>query len=194
MEELLSYQCIDFKKLLMLKGKSLKLSDGDCYLLLLMMTMEDMGMKPINPQSMSKLSSLSIKDLDKQIVGLLDRHIIDRFQGTLSLKPLYDLLLKQPTNQKNEVNLIALFEDAFGRTLSQIECQIIQSMKSSGYDDQMIIDALNEAVKSGALSFRYIEKVLDNWSKYGVSKRYAPMEKKTIQQFDEQVMNMNWWD
>ena len=34
-------------------------------------------------------------------------------------------------------------ENEFGRSLNQIELDIIQSFKIQGYDDQMILDALN---------------------------------------------------
>ena len=50
MKELMDYDCIDFKKLLLIKGKSLQLTDQECYILLLIMTMKEIDMKPINPQ------------------------------------------------------------------------------------------------------------------------------------------------
>ena len=76
---------------------------------------------------------------------------------------------EQSTDQ--DIDLDGIFEDAFGRSLSQREVQLINSLKCQGYDDEMIVDALNESVKSGVITFRYIEKILDNWARYGVTKR-----------------------
>lgn len=58
----------------------------------------------------------------------------------------------------------------------------------------MILDALNESVKSGVINFRYIEKILDNWSKYGVKKRYAPMKTNKENEVDASIKNLKWWE
>lgn len=196
MNELIDYGCIDFKKLLILKAKSLTITDQECYVLLLIMTMNDIQMKPINPQTISKISSMSLKKIDQTLLSLLDKHIIDRKHGNLELKPLYQLLLKEKTEKKDvEMDLISMFENAFGRSLNQIELGIIQSFKSQGYDDIMILDALNESVKSGVMNFRYIEKILDNWSKYGVKRRYAPMSSTTkIDDIPQEIKDLKWWE
>ncbi|MDE6953349.1 MAG: DnaD domain protein [Erysipelotrichales bacterium] len=196
MNELIDYGCIDFKKLLILKAKSLTITDQECYVLLLIMTMNDIQMKPINPQTISKISSMSLKKIDQTLLSLLDKHIIDRKHGNLELKPLYQLLLKEKTEKKDvEMDLISMFENAFGRSLNQIELGIIQSFKSQGYDDVMILDALNESVKSGVMNFRYIEKILDNWSKYGVKRRYAPMSSTTkIDDIPQEIKDLKWWE
>lgn len=196
MNELIDYGCIDFKKLLILKAKSLTITDQECYVLLLIMTMNDIQMKPINPQTISKISSMSLKKIDQTLVSLLDKRIIDRNHGNLELKPLYQLLLKEKTEKKDvEMDLISMFENAFGRSLNQIELGIIQSFKSQGYDDMMILDALNESVKSGVINFRYIEKILDNWSKYGVKRRYAPMSSTTKNDdIPQEIKDLKWWE
>jgi DnaD/phage-associated family protein len=195
MNELIEYRCVDWKQLLILKAKSLKLTDQECYVLLLILTMEDIQIKPIHPQTIAKLCSLSLKTIDKTLISLLDKKVITRYQGKLDLKPLYQLLLNQEVEEVKEVDLISLFENAFGRGLNQIEIEIIQSFKSQGYDDQMILDALNESVKSGVINFRYIEKILDNWAKYGVKKRYAPMRKSESQnEVSQDIKDLKWWE
>lgn len=195
MDELIDYQCVDWKKLLILKSKSLNITDQECYILLIIITMKDIQMKPINPQTISKLCSLSLKKIDQTLLSLLDKHMIKRNRGQLDISPLYHLLLKQKQTQEKEVNLISIFENTFARSLNQMELEIINSFKSSGYDDQMIIDALNEAVKSNALNFRYIEKVLDNWSKYGVKRRFAPTQNVSSKEdVDQSIKDLKWWE
>lgn len=195
MDELIDYQCVDWKKLLILKSKSLNITDQECYILLIILTMKDIQMKPINPQTISKLCSLSLNKIDQTLLSLLDKHMIKRNRGQLDISPLYHLLLKQKQTQEKEVNLISIFENTFARSLNQMELEIINSFKSSGYDDQMIIDALNEAVKSNALNFRYIEKVLDNWSKYGVKRRFAPTQNVSSKEdVDQSIKDLKWWE
>ncbi len=194
MMDLLNYNCIDFKKLLIIKAKSLKISDVECHILLIVMTMMDLHMKPINPQTISQFSTLSLKQIDTTLLSLLDKHLITRNRGKLEISPLYSLLLNEKKEEaKEEMNLISMFENAFARSLNQMELDIISSFKSSGYDDVMIVDALNEAVKSNVLNFRYIEKILDNWSKYGVKKRFAPMTNESKETVDESIKDYKWW-
>lgn len=190
----MDYNCINFNKLLLIKAKELKINDLQSHLLLIIMTMQDLNVRPINPQTISKFSSLSLKQIDEILLSLLDMHLILRKQGKLDLAPLYQYLLKEEIKEEKEVNLVEIFEDAFGRTLSQRELEIINSFKRAGYDDEMIIDALNEAVKSGVINFRYIEKILENWSRYGVNKRFVRNNKKEDDTVSQQIKDYNWWD
>lgn len=194
MDELMNYNCINFSKLLLIKAKELKINDLQSHLLLIIMTMQDLNIRPINPQTISKLSSLSLKQIDEILLSLLDMHIIDRKQGKLDLSPLYQYLLKEEVQKEQAVDLVSIFEDAFGRSLSQRELEIINSFKRAGYHDEMIVDALNEAVKSGVINFRYIEKILENWSRYGVNKRFVREKKKEEDNISQQIKDYNWWD
>lgn len=192
MDELMNYNCINYSKLLLIKAKELKISDLQSHLLLIIMTMKDLNIRPINPQTISQLSSLSLKQIDEILLSLLDMHLISRKNGQLDLTPLYQYLIKEEVKYEPEADLLSIFEDAFGRSLNQRELEIINSFKRAGYHDELIIDALNEAVKSGVMNFRYIEKILENWSKYGVSRRFA---KDTIKndQVSKEVKEYNWW-
>lgn len=195
MEELLNYDCVDFQKLLILKAKGLKISDQECYILMIIMTMHDIGIRPITPSRIHEFCSLSLQKIDVTLISLLDRQMIARKNGTLDLMPLKQILLNQEVKKEKQTDLISVFENAFGRSFSQTEIDIIQAFKTSGYDDNMILDALNESVKSGVINFRYIEKILDNWSKYGVKKRFAPSLPKTkIDEFDKSIKEYKWWE
>ena len=191
MDELLNSQCIDFRKLLILKAKSLKITDQECFLLLVIMTMNDIGMKPITPSQIGQLCSLSLQQIDKTLISLVDKHFIARKRGTLDLLPIQKMLLNQSVEEEKDVDLLSIFENAFGRSLNELE--IINTFKRSGYDDQMILDALNESVKAGVINFRYIEKILDNWSRYGVKKRYAPSTPTVRQDVDQNIKDYKWW-
>ena len=87
------YQCIDFKKLLLLKGKSIGLKDEETHILLLMMTLGDLGVRPIYPQKIAEFSSLSVKEIDDIMIRLVDKHYLDRINLKIDFKPLEKLLL-----------------------------------------------------------------------------------------------------
>ena len=195
MDELLEYGCIDFKKLLILKAKSMKLSDQECYVLLLIMTLDEIGIKPITPSQIHKICSLSLQQIDETLIALVDHHYIARMNGSLDLRPIENLLLNQKSEEVQEVDLVSVFEDAFGRSLSQREVQLINSLKCQGHSDDMIIDTLDESVKSGVITFRYIEKILDNWAKYGVKRRYAPQPiKQENIDVEQRIKDYKWWE
>ena len=188
---LTDYQCIDFKKLLLLKGKSIGLADQETHILLLMMTLSELGVRPIYPQKVAEFSSLSIKEIDDIMIGLIDRHYLDRINLQIDFKPLEKLLLGVKVEKKEEVNLVEVFEDAFGRTMSTIDIEYINQFKRTGYDDEMIVSALKEAVKSNALSFRYVERVLENWAH---SKNFIKKYQGEEPEVSEEVRNYNWWE
>lgn len=187
---LTDYQCIDFKKLLLLKGKSIGLADQETHILLLMMTLSELGVRPIYPQKVAEFSSLSIKEIDDIMIGLIDRHYLDRINLQIDFKPLEKLLLGVKVEKKEEVNLVEVFEDAFGRTMSTLDIEYINQFKRTGYDDEMIVSALKEAVKSNALSFRYVERVLENWAH---SKNFIKKYQEEPE-VSEEVRNYNWWE
>ena len=64
-------------------------------------------------------------------------------------------------------SLYDVFESEFGRPLSPLEFEQVEKMQQE-YGVDLVKLALAEAVMAGARSFRYIDTVLNNWSKAGV--------------------------
>ncbi|BBH26038.1 DnaD domain protein [Intestinibaculum porci] len=189
--DLFDYNCIDFRKLLLLKGKSLHLSDQATHLLMIMMTLEELNMTPITPQRIGEYSSLEAQEIDAIMLDLINSHYVDRINGVLDFSPVKRKLLHEKVEEKKEINLVSLFENTFGRALSATEVSFINDFKRSGYDDEMIVDALKEAAKSNVLNFRYVERILQNWAKYG--KKTRREENEETSQFSDEVKNYHWW-
>ncbi len=63
----------------------------------------------------------------------------------------------------NPNDISSMFEHELGRLLTPMELEIIEDWKKNGFEDSTIRDALKEAVFNGAVSFRYINKILDSW-------------------------------
>ena len=189
--DLFDYNCIDFRKLLLLKGKSLHLSDQATHLLMIMMTLEELNMTPITPQRIGEYSSLEAQEIDAIMLDLINSHYVDRINGVLDFSPVKRKLLHEKVEEKKEINLVSLFENTFGRALSATEVSFINDFKRSGYDDEMIVDALKEAAKSNVLNFRYVERILQNWAKY--DKKTRREENEETSQFSDEVKNYHWW-
>lgn len=71
---------------------------------------------------------------------------------------------KQPTAVSNHRSMYSLFQEEFGRLLSPLECEMIQKwLDEEKYPSELIRHALREAVFSGKLHFRYIDRILLEW-------------------------------
>jgi DNA replication protein len=63
-------------------------------------------------------------------------------------------------------NLFAVFEQEFGRPLTPMEVETINAwLDKDGYGEDLVLFALKESVFAGKLSFRYIDRILLEWSR-----------------------------
>ncbi|WP_265605788.1 DNA replication protein DnaD [Bacillus velezensis] len=95
-----------------------------------------------------------------------------------SLRPLwaklYDYMqdsqneTQERTSEREQKSLYTIFEEEFGRPLSPLECETLAIWQDQDQHDAILIKhALKEAVLSGKLSFRYIDRILFEWKKNG---------------------------
>jgi DNA replication protein len=80
--------------------------------------------------------------------------------------------------KKEEESLYSIFEKEFGRPLSPFECETLGMWMDEHDNPALIKSALREAVISGKLNFRYIDRILFEWKKNGIkteaqAKEYA---------------------
>jgi DNA replication protein len=99
-----------------------------------------------------------------------------------SLAPLWSKLANSMNNQviekeeeivsiveQTENSIFTVFEKEFGRLLSPFECETLTMwMDQDEHDEKLIKAALKEAVISGKLNFRYIDRILFEWKKNGI--------------------------
>ncbi|WP_096153833.1 MULTISPECIES: DnaD domain-containing protein [Bacillus] len=134
------------------------------------------------------------------ITDQMDENIIK--YECYSLRPLWEKMIYFMMNESNqqqkvelEVNeksLYNIFEKEFGRPLSPLECETLAIwIDQDHYDAEIIKAALREAVLSGKLNFRYIDRILFEWKKNGVktivqareySKKFRKAPAKNAQQ------------
>lgn len=89
----------------------------------------------------------------------------------VSLDLFYDKLILNKKEEKKETNLFELFEGEFGRTLSPIEYETINTWLDSNIDEETIKSALKEAVLNGVTNLKYINSILYEWTKKGIKSK-----------------------
>jgi DNA replication protein len=107
---------------------------------------------------------------EKNIIKIEMKRINKVLTETINLDSLYEKLafsLNQ-VEEKEDSNLYSIFETEFGRTLSPMEYEIINSWKDNGYTEELIILALKEATYNGVSNLRYIDKIIYEWGKKGI--------------------------
>ncbi len=193
LKSLVSSKCINFERLLVLKAKELGLDGNECHILLLIYALKEASVRLITPAMLQNYSLLSTHDLNKVLQSLLSKKFIYNRSGAISLNHLEERLLQEKNEEEPEeaISLVSIFEEQFGRALSPIELNILREWKESNYDDEMIVKALKEAVKSQVLNFRYIEGILHNWAKNGVKPRYVESEEP---QRSVPISEYKWWE
>lgn len=87
---------------------------------------------------------------------------------TIKLDPFYDRLAFNRKTDDNTGDIYSLFEHELGRTLSSFEYEIINKWIEKGISEDMIKKALKEAILNGVTNFKYIDKIIYDWSKNSV--------------------------
>ena len=118
------------------------------------------------------------------------------------LNPLYNKLLnilidlQLGANPMVDSNIFAAFETELGRTLSAMEIEIIREWLHNGITEELIKEALKEAILNNVRNLKYIDRILFNWRSKGFKtkedvlkdkKNYRKPTKKV-----EQIYDYNW--
>ena len=118
------------------------------------------------------------------------------------LNPLYNKLLnilidlQLGANPIVDSNIFAAFETELGRTLSAMEIEIIREWLHNGITEELIKEALKEAILNNVRNQKYIDRILFNWRSKGFKtkedilkdkKNYRKPTKKV-----EQIYDYNW--
>lgn len=83
---------------------------------------------------------------------------------------LFNLILEEKKEIKTiDTDLFTLFETELGRTLSPMECEIIKEWISSDYTEELIKEALKEAIYNNVRNLKYIDRILYTWKSKGIT-------------------------
>jgi len=119
--------------------------------------------------------------------GVIEEYIsTDLFYNKIS-----SMLMETVSNDK-ETDLYSVFEKEFGRTLSPTEFTSINNWIENGISEELIKEALKEAILSGVHNIRYIDTILFNWTKKGYKKPEDVKRKKDDEDEIIEVYDYDW--
>ncbi|MDF0726263.1 DnaD domain-containing protein [Cytobacillus sp. S13-E01] len=179
---------IAIPKLLLMNYKELDLNEEEFMVVLQVLMFIDSGNSFPTPTELSSNMTLSNTRCTEILRHLLQKGYLaieeDYHEKALivekySLKPLWEKLFQYLMSEtieqekieslNEEMSLYTVFEQEFGRPLSPFECESLSMWIDQDHHDPIIIKAaLREAVMSGKLNFRYIDRILFEWKKNGI--------------------------
>lgn len=111
----------------------------------------------------------------------------------IKLDPLYDrLALNKKTENVDSKDIYAMFESELGRTLSSFEYEMINKWIEKGVEEETIKNALKEAVLNNVRNFKYIDKIIYEWTKKGIKNKIKDYNKKDTHEDD--ILDFEWFD
>ena len=174
-------EAIDFRFLLLENYKKLKISENELAIIFMIDHLVSQGNPFITADLLSLKMSLDAKEIDNLLANLLTRGFVEytslNGKTVTSLNPLKEKLFsnfamtvsKETENKKNrgEVlsNIYQAFESSLNRSLQPMEISTIREWVSLGYSDEMIINALKEALAQGKKTLKSVDKILLSWAK-----------------------------
>ena len=151
---------------------------------------------------MEYISNLSDKNYIKVEVNKNDKGLMEEVVSVEGFYNKLSLLLIDDNNKKDvSGGIFEEIEKEFGRTLSPIEYEIIKTWLENNIEEELISEAIKEAVFNGVSNLRYIDKILYEWGKKGyktredIIKAKSNKSKKTgDKDIDLDIVDWNWFD
>jgi DNA replication protein len=176
--------------ILLREYKQLGLRDEEMMLLLHLLQFRQEGTDFPTPRELIGRMTLQEDTLETMLYRLMRHGFLDivevRSSGVMQeaydLRPLYHKLAEllepkakpAPTSldlleRKEQNNIFALFEQEFGRPLSPLEYEkIVRWLDEDHYKEELIREALREAVMAAKFNFKYIDRILFEWQKNNI--------------------------
>ena len=155
-------------------------------------------MKYIETLTDRKLIQVEVVKNEK---GLMEEVVmLDGFFGKIS-----SIFIENSNSQKNsQSDIFEFIEKEFGRTLSPIEFEIIKAWLDNDMSEELIKEAIKEATFNGVSNLRYIDKILYEWGKLGITtvsdveenrrRRKKKREEEADSDIDLDIVDWNWFD
>jgi DNA replication protein len=179
---------LNIPQLLLSNYHTLGLNESEFVLLLHIYGHLEKGNYFPTPEELSRPMSISSEFCSSLLRKLIQQQFLSIEEGSsadgilfekYSLNPLWEKMaefvlqdskMKQmQQSMEEEADIYTTFEQEFGRPLSPLECETLAMWLDQDDHNAIIIKAaLREAVISGKLNFRYIDRILFEWKKNGV--------------------------
>lgn len=186
--------------------KELKINEKELLFLALLMSYN----KPISfdPGYFSSVLSFEMNEIIEIISSLTSKKYIDmqvkkengKMKEYLNIDSLYEILLAlsidetEVVEEKEESKIYEIIEQELGRTLSPIEYETIGGWLNANISEELIKEALKEAVLNGVNNLKYIDKILYDWTKKGYKKASDIKKKKKKDLEEVEIFDYDWLD
>ena len=187
-------------RLLLTSYKKLKITDQELIVLIYLMNQNE-----FNPEIISKNIGIEVIDVLNIIDSLSKKDILkiknvkntDVCEEVIIFDELYNklaLFFMDGDKEEKVTNIFDRFEKEFGRSLSPMEYEIIGAWLESGFNEEIIILALKEAVYNGVSNLRYIDRILFDWKKKGIKNKedIKQNNKRRKSESPKEVFDYDW--
>lgn len=169
---------LDFHFLLLEYYKRLLIKEDELAVLFMLDHLIVQGNEFVTPEMLALVMSFPSETLDAIFVRLINRGLLefksDKGAMKTSLNPLRNRLMLEfqldyekskergeDLEIQNEIERVhARFQQEFGRNLSPLEMQTIQTWFEYGYSAALILDGLDSAIKKNRRTIRAIDKII----------------------------------
>lgn len=186
--------------------KKLNISEKELIFLSYLITFNDKVLFDINKFSIS--TALSIPEIMELIDSLTSKSIITMvtdkketgmIREYLDISSLYDkiivmILNESETEIKDTSTIYDIIEKEFGRCLSPIEYETIKGWLDSNISEELIKEALKEAILNGVNNLKYIDRILYEWNKKGYKKPSDVVKKRQVKEEKIDLFDYDWLD
>ncbi len=137
--------------------------------------------------------------------GYMEEYVsLDNFYNKLKIFMVDDINSSED-KKVDDSTIYETIEKEFGRTLSSIEYEIIRGWLEHNYSEEIIKEALKEAVLNGVSNLKYMDKILYEWGKKGIKsvedveknrkkRNNSIKDKDTKSDIDLGIMDWDWFD
>lgn len=184
--------------------RDLKMSSDEFFLL---MYLNNMGEKNVfDPKVITDDLNIELSSLMELIDSLTNKGLIELkttpddhkvLQEYIFLAPFYNKVkLKIIDNsEEQEINssIYEIIEKEFGRPLSPMEYEIIGAWLNDYSNEELVLEALKEAIYNGVYNLRYMDVILNEWHKKGYKKVTDIIRKKDDKKSEpKEVFDYDW--
>ncbi len=144
------------------------------------------NLEELAPSTIAEATGKSVAEVNQSISNLQEEGLLEFktielageiemiFDALPALAKLDEVLVpkegEQPQPKTNDVKaLVGDFERELGRLLSPFEIEDLQKTLQEGVSSELVRAALREAVFNGKTNWKYIQGILRNWRREGIT-------------------------
>ena len=176
--------------------------------IILLLFLYDKDGVAFNPTLISESLNMDILNVMKAVSSLSDKGLVNIVTKTneakvkeeiIDLSILFEKITIKMMNEMNnkenkDINIYDTLSEEFGRKLTPMECEMVESWKNNNYSLELIKEAIREASLNGVNSLRYIDKILYDWNLKGYKKKEDIKNKKNEVKEKVEIYNCDWLD